>query len=151
MCVHACVLSRFSRVWFFETPWTVCSPLARFLCPWDSPGKNTRMGCHALLQETFPTQGSNPCLLCLLHWQAGSLPLGPPVNPYFSLMFPNLPFLPVREMIIFELFFFFQYSVFFSIRKSIMASKKNKVLLLQVCKNHQAWTYTHVKSSCAYV
>ena len=25
----------------------------------DSPGKNTRMGCHALLQGIFPTQGSN--------------------------------------------------------------------------------------------
>ena len=32
---------------------------ARLLCPWDSPGKNTRVGCHALLQEIFPTQGSN--------------------------------------------------------------------------------------------
>ena len=28
----------------------------------DSTGKNTRMGCHALLQEIFPTQGSNPGL-----------------------------------------------------------------------------------------
>ena len=37
----------------------------------DSPGKNTGMGCHAPLQGIFPTQGSNPCLLCLLHWQAG--------------------------------------------------------------------------------
>ena len=36
------------------------------------------MGCHALLQGIFPTQGSNPHLLCLLHWQAGSLPLAPP-------------------------------------------------------------------------
>ena len=35
----------------------------RLLCPWDSPGKNTRMGCHAFLQGTFPTQGSNPCLI----------------------------------------------------------------------------------------
>ena len=26
---------------------------------WDSPGKNTGVGCHALLQEIFPTQGSN--------------------------------------------------------------------------------------------
>ena len=26
----------------------------------DSPGKNTGVGCHALLQGTFPTQGSNP-------------------------------------------------------------------------------------------
>ena len=28
----------------------------------DSPGKNTGMGCHALLQGIFPTQGSNPGL-----------------------------------------------------------------------------------------
>ena len=32
----------------------------RLLCPWDSPGKNTGVGCHALLQGIFPTQGSNP-------------------------------------------------------------------------------------------
>ena len=35
----------------------------------DSPGKNTREGCHALLQGIFPTQGWNLCLLCLLHWK----------------------------------------------------------------------------------
>ena len=34
----------------------------RILCPWDSPGKNTGVGCHALLQGIFPTQGSNLCL-----------------------------------------------------------------------------------------
>ena len=39
----------------------------------DSPGKNTGVGCHALLQGIFPTQGLNPWPLCLLHWQAGSL------------------------------------------------------------------------------
>ena len=31
----------------------------RLLCPWDSPGKNTGVSCHSLLQGTFPTQGSN--------------------------------------------------------------------------------------------
>ena len=31
------------------------------------------MGCHSLLQGTFLTQGSNPCLLHLLHLQTGSL------------------------------------------------------------------------------
>ena len=41
------------------------------LGPWDSPGKNTGVGCHALLQGIFPAQGSNPHLL---HWQADSLP-----------------------------------------------------------------------------
>ena len=35
---------------------------ARLLCPWDSPGRNTGVGCHALLQGIFPTQGSNPGL-----------------------------------------------------------------------------------------
>ena len=36
---------------------------ARFLCPWDSLGKNTRVGCYFLLQGIFSTQGSNPHLL----------------------------------------------------------------------------------------
>ena len=35
----------------------------RLLCPWDSPGKNTGVGCHFLLQEIFLTQGTNQCLL----------------------------------------------------------------------------------------
>ena len=40
----------------------------RLFRPWESLGKNTGLGCHALLQRTFPTQGSNPRrLLCLLH------------------------------------------------------------------------------------
>ena len=48
----------------------------------DSPGKNTEVGCHFFLQRIFPTQGLN---LCLLHWQAGSLPLshlGSPSSRY---------------------------------------------------------------------
>ena len=28
----------------------------RLLCPWDFPGKNTGVGCHALLQGVFPAQ-----------------------------------------------------------------------------------------------
>ena len=33
--------------------------LTRLLCPWDSPGKNTGVGCHSLLQGIFLTQGSD--------------------------------------------------------------------------------------------
>ena len=47
----------------------------RLLCPWDSASKNTGVGCHFLLQGISPTQGLNPSLLCLLHWQVDSLPL----------------------------------------------------------------------------
>ena len=52
--------------------------LTRLLCLWDSPGKNTGVGCHFLLQRIFPTQGSNPCLLhcrwILYHWTTGEAP-----------------------------------------------------------------------------
>ena len=44
-------------------------------CPWDSPGMNTGVGCHALLLEIFPTQGLNLNFLYLLHWPVCSLPL----------------------------------------------------------------------------
>ena len=73
------VLSRVSRVRLFVTLWTLgcyCDAMdctaARLLCPWDSPGKNTGVGCHTGLQGIFLTQGLNLCLLCLLYWQVGS-------------------------------------------------------------------------------
>ena len=45
---------------------TVCNPMqsTRLLCPWDSPGKNTGVVCHSLLQGIFLIQGLN---LGLLH------------------------------------------------------------------------------------
>ena len=59
----ACVLSCFSRVRLCATLWTVtCRALS-----WDSPGKNTGVGSHSLLQGVFPTQELKPCLSCLLH------------------------------------------------------------------------------------
>ena len=46
----------------------------RLLCSWNSPGKNTEVGSHSLLQGIFLTQGSNPLVLnhrrilyCLSH------------------------------------------------------------------------------------
>ena len=46
----------------------------------DSPGKNTGVGCHALLQGIFPTQGSNPgvphCRWILYHLSRQGSPLG---------------------------------------------------------------------------
>ena len=53
-----------------------CSPPG-LLCPWDYPGKNTRVGCYFFLQGIFPTQGSNPSLM-FPALAAGSLPLAPP-------------------------------------------------------------------------
>ena len=53
----------------------------RLFCTWDFLGKNTEVDCHALLQGISPTQGSNPHLLCLLHWQAAFLPPAPSGKP----------------------------------------------------------------------
>ena len=39
------------------------------------------MGCHFLFQGIFLTQGSNPCLLHLLHWQADFFTTEPPGKP----------------------------------------------------------------------
>ena len=73
---HLCTLGRFSCAWLCETLW--------LFCPWDFPGRNTRVGYHALLQGIFPTQGSNPCLLHLLHCQTGSLPLAISGKPFLG-------------------------------------------------------------------
>ena len=72
--ILACTLSLFSRVQLCATPWTAAcqAPLSV-----GSPGKNTGVGCHALLQGIFPAQGSNPRLLCLPLCEVGSLPLAP--------------------------------------------------------------------------
>ena len=64
-----------------DSLWPYGLSLARLLCPWDSPGKNTGVSCHFLLQGIFPIKGSNQCLLCLLNWQASSLPREPPGKP----------------------------------------------------------------------
>ena len=73
------------RARFLQSCLTLCNPMdyspSGSSVYEDSPGKNTGMGCHALLQGIFLTQGSNPHLLCLLHWQACSLPVGPPGKP----------------------------------------------------------------------
>ena len=42
---------------------------ARPFCPRASPGKNTGVGCHFLLQGIFPPQGLNPHFVRLLYWQ----------------------------------------------------------------------------------
>ena len=67
---YMAVLSHFQSC---PTLWSHGLYPTRLLCPWDSSGKNNGVGCHFLLQEIFPTQRSNLCLLQLLHWQAGSL------------------------------------------------------------------------------
>ena len=72
----ACVLSRFSCARLFVILWTVA---ARLLCRWDSPGKNTGVGCHALLQGIFPNPEIKPT--SVMPPALSSLPPVPPGKP----------------------------------------------------------------------
>ena len=69
------VLSHFSRVCLFETPWAVAHQAPLFM---DSPGKNTGVGCHALFQGLFLTRDWT-CVSSIT--TVGSLPLVPPGKP----------------------------------------------------------------------
>ena len=64
-------------VWSYPT---LCDPIDYSLpgsCPWDFPGKNSRVGCHFLLQGIFLTQGWNPGSLAAPASQEDFLPLEP--------------------------------------------------------------------------
>ena len=83
----ACVLSCFSCVQLFATPWTVAHQAPLPMEEQEFPGKHTGVGCHAFLQGIFPTQGAD---LCLLHWQADSLPLSHRGSPTLMIKNPQL-------------------------------------------------------------
>ena len=81
-CVHAQLLSCVA----------LCNPMDCSL-PGSSvhgifPGKNIGEGCHFLLQGIFSLQGSNLCLLHLLHWQVDSLPLSHLGSPQWNVTQP---------------------------------------------------------------
>ena len=71
----------------FATPWTAAcqAPLSM-----EFSRKATGEGCHFLLQGIFLTQGLNPCLLHLLHWQADSLPPSHLESPSLNLTLNKL-------------------------------------------------------------
>ena len=85
VCMHVCVLSRFSHVQLFETLWTIAyqAPLSVGFSrqeswsgvPCPPPGNLLNPGIEPSL-----------CLsLCHLHWQAGSLQLAAPGKPKVSI------------------------------------------------------------------
>ena len=50
---------KWSHLVMYDSLWPHGLQSTRLIGPWDSPGKNTGMGCHFLLQRIFPTEGSN--------------------------------------------------------------------------------------------
>ena len=78
--MYVCVLNHYSRVQLFVTPWTVAHQASL------SVGFSRQEHWSGLLcspPRDLPNPGRwNPRLLSLLHGQAGSLPLAPPVSMY---------------------------------------------------------------------
>ena len=78
----ACVLSSFSYAWLCTALWTVAhqAPLSM---GFSRQAYWSELPCPP--PEDLPTPGIKPeSLLCLLHWQAGSLPLAPPGKPLYT-------------------------------------------------------------------
>ena len=75
------MLSRFSHIWLFATLRTVAHQVPLSI---GFARQKYWSGFPALLQGIFPTQGSHPCLLHLLHQLPGSSPLAPPGKPQGS-------------------------------------------------------------------
>ena len=68
----------------------LCDPMDRSppdsSCPRDSLGKNTGVGCHALLQGTFQTQGLNPHLFKSPALAGGFFTAAPPGKPNIRIL-----------------------------------------------------------------
>ena len=105
--LQACLLSH-SVVSDSVTVWTLACQASLSM---GFSRQEYQSGCHAFLRGIFPTQGSNPCLLRLLHCQVGSLPLVPSGKPYLglpgfkSLFFSHFVFIWSKSLNHFELDF----------------------------------------------
>ena len=79
MYVHACMLSCFSRVRLIVTLWM---PACQAPLSLGFSRHEYWSGLPCPPPGDLPNPGLNSCLLCLLPWQAGSLPLTPLGKPY---------------------------------------------------------------------
>ena len=149
--LYLAVLSLYFQVLCLSDPLRSFGPQpVKLLYPWDSPGKNSEWVCQDLLQGIFPTQGSNPCLLSLLHWQTDSLPLTPPgkchglvlfnvllivstndiFNSLLTMFVPSLlPKLEKWNLLLIPKLFFFLWILF----TSQLIENKNIIFLVWVC------------------
>ena len=102
----------------------------RLICPWDSPGKNTGVDYHALLQGIFPTQGLNLSLMSPA-LADGSLSLAPP-GKYRSTS--DVELIQDSRIILWAsrkkiLFFFFQITLRATYSRILCLSQRGSIMI----------------------
>ena len=118
---------------------TLCDPMdsssrgAQAPLSMDSPGKNTGMGCHLLLQGLFLTQESKLHLLCLVHWQVNSLPLALPGIKFRQRQLFNVSWMNRHSLSKFYLFFGQKLTHFLKIPLEMQGTQNS-------WKNLEKWT-----------
>ena len=137
-----CVLSCFSQTSYHSYAMVARqTPLS-----WDSPGKNTGVGCCALLQGIFLTQGSNLRLLCHLPWQASSLSLALPGKPHGALIAdyslhdrPNLALATLHKGYTVQLFSSKWQALRTPDRQKIVTKQAPRMLRIQRAESVKVW------------
>ena len=88
---------------------------ARLICPWDSPGKNTEVVCHSLLQGIFPKQSLNPrsCIADGFFTVCATREILFSVNSYQFSCPPSKKICPSSTRLQFLFFFFFFFLILF--------------------------------------
>ena len=110
------------------------------VCPWDSSGKNTGVGCLVLLQGIFPTEGLNPSLLCLQHRQAGSLLLVSPGKQEIYI-YIYIYIIKISYIHIYVNIFIYMYKQNFDFVQNFNFVKKIKVFLIHTHIYKQNFNY----------
>ena len=151
-CVHMCVCA-----WSYLTLWDAmdCSRPGSSLSVRFSRQKYWNgiwNGCWSgkILQGIFLTQGSNPSLLHLLHWQAGSLPLVPPEKYPFIFSYINMSsyifLFSLKIIIYFNIILYYMYII--NIIKYLIVKLSYSSQIVSFVKLYQVISDFSIPNNC---
>ena len=144
LCVCMCVLS---CVWLFAIPWTIVHQIP---LPWDSPGKDTRVGCISCSRESsWPRDWTRiSCVSCIDGQVPYIVPLGKPSPSYLSsntqsLFYRVINLLSLISMIRGNMCIETLKSCFISLLYNLPVSFKKGNSVSNVIYLHHTHTHTH--------
>ena len=123
------IVSHFSHVWLFVTPWIVARQAPLFM---GFSRQEHWSGLPRLSSGDLPDPGIEPAFLCLLHWRADSLTLAPPGKPFTPIFFNLEMFYMLQHRDI--MYFHYIYFEIFKYFVAIMCYYANLLCLWTVYK-----------------